>query len=183
VAAPAITTAEEPKQDNLPAVIDPVGRSETVDGRLLTEAMFFRFGYEQMGYEEIGEALSASVLWVGGVLGRHEWLNAARERGLRARAEALVVDAERAITRQVNGYALSQQKVTKDGDVVDYEVSVGPSEKQVGMVLEKLAPERWGAGAGAGRRTLSVRVVAGVNERLAAAGMEVIVQDSDGGAE
>ncbi len=150
-------------------ILDPVGRAVTVDERVLSERLMFSFGYGGLTVAEMAEEMAASVLWLTVVMREHTWLRDALEAGVSAADEDRVRRSVRSLDKLVDGHKLQQQKVTKDGAVVDYEESVGPSTPAVVKVLESRAPERYGKAATVVQVQISTEVMEATRRRIAGA--------------
>ncbi len=167
----ATTADEEVLEADLPVVVDPTGRVVRVDDRLLTEAMFFRLGFSRATLPEMSAACMASVMWIGRVMTAEPWLAEAYKAGYDARDQQSVVTAARSLDELVSGYTLDQQKVTKDGDVVDYKQAVGASVEAVKFQLSSRDKDRYGKEAKAAAGVVTIGVMVNINDRLAQAGM------------
>ncbi len=152
-------------------VVDPTGRVVRIDDRLLTEAMFFRLGFSRATLAEMSAACMASVMWIGRVMTAEPWLADAYKAGYDARDGESVRTAARSLDKLVEGYVAHQEKVTKDGDVVPFDVEVGPSVEAVKFQLASRDKDRYGKEAKAAQGVVTVGIMVSINDRLAQAGM------------
>lgn len=178
--APA-TTAEEPDPTDAPAVSDPVGRVAVVDGKMLTEAMFFRLGFARATISEMASTCMASVLWMSKAMTTEPWIGEAYKSGMAARDTEGPVVARRALDRLVEGYVLDQQKVTKDGCVVDYKEAVGPSVEAVKFQLGH-TDTRYRKDSAPPPGVVPISVLVQINQGLREAGVETLTLPSEGEA-
>lgn len=134
-----------------PPIQDPVGRSITIDERMLSEGMMFRYGYDGWTDEEIASEYESTVLWLMAVWRTETWLEKAYDAGIEARGRAERRAAEHALYGMTKARTTWKEQINKQtGEVVRLESEVQPSLPAVEKVLESRDPERWGKRAAPG---------------------------------
>ncbi len=147
-------------------ILDPVGRAVTVDERVLSERLMFSFGYGGLTVAEMAEEMAASVLWLTVVMREHTWLRDALEAGVSAADEDRVRRSVRSLDKLVDGHKLDQEKVLRDGTVVPFVETVGPSTPAVVKVLESRDPQRYGKAATVVQVQISSEVMEATRRRI-----------------
>lgn len=171
VVSGSLPLEKPPPEQVLPALVEPQGETAEVDGRFISESEFYRYGFNQLTYGEIGLLHRASVMWVSTLMRKLPWTQAAYSRGLQDKDQETVVVSERGLRKLVEGHTIIEEKLDRHGGVHSLEKEFGPNGQAAQFILERRAPERFGKEREPEGKTVNITIIGTVNQMLKQKGL------------